>query len=88
MGWLRQLLEWKDEERTATDFVDRFKSEAFQERVYALTPQGRIVDLPQGSTPLDFAYAIFACYLHHRHILHYMDQKIFLLLDSLFLINL
>jgi GTP pyrophosphokinase len=58
IAWLRQLLEWKDEEHTASDFVDRFKSEAFQERVYALTPQGRIIDLPRGSTPLDFAYAI------------------------------
>jgi GTP pyrophosphokinase len=56
--WLRQLLEWKEEERTATDFVDRFKSEAFQDRVYVLTPQGRIIDLPQGATPLDFAYAV------------------------------
>jgi GTP pyrophosphokinase len=58
IAWLRQLLEWRDEESTANDFVDRFKSEAFQERVYVLTPQGRIIDLPQGSTPLDFAYAI------------------------------
>ena len=58
IAWLRQLLEWKDEERTAHDFVDRFKSEAFQERVYVLTPQGRIIDLPQGATPLDFAYAV------------------------------
>ena len=58
IAWLRQLLEWKDEEGTASDFVDRFKSEAFHERVYALTPQGRIIDLPRGSTPLDFAYAI------------------------------
>jgi len=58
IAWLRQLLEWRDEEHTANDFVDRFKSEAFQERVYVLTPQGRIVDLPQGSTPLDFAYAV------------------------------
>ena len=56
--WLRQLLEWKEEEHSANDFVDRFKSEAFQERVYVLTPQGRIIDLPQGSTPLDFAYAV------------------------------
>jgi GTP pyrophosphokinase len=58
IAWLRQLLEWRDEESTAKDFVDRFKSEAFQERVYVLTPQGRIIDLPQGSTPLDFAYAV------------------------------
>ena len=58
IAWLRQLLEWREEERTATDFVDRFKSEAFQDRVYVLTPQGRIIDLPQGATPLDFAYAV------------------------------
>jgi GTP pyrophosphokinase len=58
IAWLRQLLEWRDEEHSATDFVDRFKSEAFQERVYVLSPQGRIIDLPQGATPLDFAYAI------------------------------
>ncbi len=58
IAWLRQLLEWREEEHTANDFVDRFKSEAFQERVYVLTPQGRIIDLPQGSTPLDFAYSV------------------------------
>ena len=58
IAWLRQLLEWKDEEHSANDFVDRFKSEAFQERVYVMTPQGRIIDLPLGATPLDFAYAV------------------------------
>ena len=58
IAWLRQLLEWKDEEHSANDFIDRFKSEAFQERVYVLTPAGEIVDLPQGATPLDFAYAV------------------------------
>jgi len=58
IAWLRQVLEWKDEEDSARDFVDRFKSEAFHDRVYVLTPQGRIIDLPQGATPLDFAYAV------------------------------
>ncbi|MDH3559460.1 MAG: GTP diphosphokinase [Gammaproteobacteria bacterium] len=58
ISWLRQLLEWQDEEHTANDFVDRFKTEAFQERVYVLTPQGKIIDLPQGATPLDFAYEV------------------------------
>ncbi|MBI5460785.1 MAG: GTP diphosphokinase [Gammaproteobacteria bacterium] len=58
VAWLRQLLEWKDEESTATEFVDRFKSESGSERVYVLTPQGRVVDLPQGATPLDFAYYV------------------------------
>jgi GTP pyrophosphokinase len=56
--WLRQLLEWKDESRDAGDFIDRFKSEVFQDRVYVLTPQGDILDMPQGATPLDFAYYI------------------------------
>jgi GTP pyrophosphokinase len=58
IAWLRQVLEWKEEEDSAVDFVDRFKSEAFHDRVYVLTPQGRIIDLPQGATPLDFAYAV------------------------------
>lgn len=58
VAWLRQLLEWKDEENSAGDFIDRFKSEVFQDRVYVLTPQGEVVDMPQGATPLDFAYYI------------------------------
>ncbi|VAW81063.1 Guanosine-3',5'-bis(diphosphate) 3'-pyrophosphohydrolase / GTP pyrophosphokinase, (p)ppGpp synthetase II, partial [hydrothermal vent metagenome] len=56
--WLRQLLEWNDEEQSAVEFVDRFKSESVEERVYVLTPQGNVVDLPVGSTGLDFAYHI------------------------------
>ena len=58
VAWLRQLLDWKDEAADAGDFVDRFKSEAFQDRVYVLTPQGDVTDLAQGATPLDFAYHI------------------------------
>lgn len=58
INWLRQMLEWKDEEGRAEDFIDRFKAEVFQERVYVLTPQGSILDLPMGSTPIDFAYHI------------------------------
>jgi len=58
IAWLRQLLEWKDESVDAGDFIDRFKSEVFQDRVYVITPQGDIIDLPQGATPLDFAYHI------------------------------
>jgi GTP pyrophosphokinase len=58
VAWLRQLLEWKDEEPSASDFVDRFKSESYEERVYVLTPQGKVVDLAQGATALDFAYHV------------------------------
>ncbi len=58
IAWLRQLLEWKDEATDAGDFIDRFKSEVFQDRIYVLTPQGAVVDLQQGATPLDYAYHI------------------------------
>ncbi len=58
IAWLRQLLEWKDEEASADDFVDRFKSESVEERVYVLTPQGQVIDMQQGATALDFAYHI------------------------------
>ncbi len=58
IAWLRQLLDWKDEGVEAGDFIDRFKSEVFQDRVYVLTPKGNVIDLRAGATPLDFAYAI------------------------------
>ncbi|VAW98486.1 Inactive (p)ppGpp 3'-pyrophosphohydrolase domain / GTP pyrophosphokinase, (p)ppGpp synthetase I [hydrothermal vent metagenome] len=58
IAWLRQLLEWKEEAGDAGDFIDRFKSEVFQDRVYVLTPTGDVMDLPQASTPLDFAYHV------------------------------
>ncbi|TCO82349.1 GTP pyrophosphokinase [Plasticicumulans lactativorans] len=56
--WLRQMLDWKDEDGDAGDFLDRFKAEALQDRVYVVTPKGQIVELPQGATPLDFAYHV------------------------------
>jgi len=58
IAWLRHLLEWKDEVADAGDFVDQFRSEVFQDRIYVFTPQGKVIDLPQGATPLDFAYHI------------------------------
>lgn len=58
INWLRQLLEWKDEVSEASEFVDQFKSEVFSDRVYVFTPLGNIIDLPQGATPIDFAYEI------------------------------
>ena len=58
IAWLRQLLEWKEEARDDGDFIDRFKSEVFQDRVYVITPKGEVIDLPQGATPLDFAYSV------------------------------
>jgi len=56
--WLRQLMEWKEEVADASEFIDQLKAEVFQDRVHVLTPQGDAIDLPNGATPIDFAYYI------------------------------
>lgn len=58
IAWLRQLLEWKEDVTDAGEFVDQFKSDAFNDLIYIFTPKGNVLDLPKGSTPLDFAYHI------------------------------
>ncbi len=58
IAWLRRLLELREEGDDAGDFIDRFKAEVFHDRVYALTPRGRVIDLPRGATALDFAYHV------------------------------
>lgn len=58
VNWLRQATEWRDEVSDARQFVDSLKSDVFGERIYVFTPKGDIVDLPKGSTPVDFAYLI------------------------------
>ena len=54
--WLRQILEWKSEVATQDDM--QFKNELFGEQVYVFTPQGKVIDLPRGATPVDFAYTL------------------------------
>ena len=58
IAWLRQMLEYREDEADEGDLLERFKAEAFQDRVYAITPKGAIIELPQGATPLDFAYHV------------------------------
>ncbi|WP_029147089.1 bifunctional (p)ppGpp synthetase/guanosine-3',5'-bis(diphosphate) 3'-pyrophosphohydrolase [Methylophilus sp. 5] len=58
IAWLRQILSWKDEVADHGDLLEQFNSELFQDKVYVLTPQGKVIDLPQGATPIDFAYAL------------------------------
>jgi GTP pyrophosphokinase len=55
--WLRRLLDPTDTVDDA-DLLERLRSEAFEDQVYVLTPRGRVVDLPTGATPLDFAYQV------------------------------
>ncbi len=58
IDWLRQVSEWRQEVGDASEFVDSLKSDVFPERVYVFTPKGDIISLPQGATPVDFAYYI------------------------------
>ena len=63
--WLRQILEPEDKDETASDLIDRVKSEISEDRVYVISPKGEIVDLPAGATPLDFAYHVHSEVGHH-----------------------
>lgn len=58
IGWLRQILDWKDSVAATGDLLSAFKSSLFTESIYVLTPQGKVIDLPRGATPVDFAYAV------------------------------
>ncbi len=65
IAWLRQVLDWKDAVADAGEWLQQFKSSLFTETIYVLTPQGRVIDLPRGATPVDFAYAVHTS-LGHR----------------------
>src|SRR5882762_4207197 len=54
IAWLRQMLAWRDEIVDASDWVEQSKHAVLGDTVYVLTPQGRVIDLPQGATPVDF----------------------------------
>ena len=56
--WLRKLLAWQDDITDSGEVMAELRSQVFDDRVYVFTPKGEVVDLPAGSTPLDFAYAI------------------------------
>lgn len=58
LTWLRQLLEWHRDIKDAGDFVDTVKTDVFSDEVFVFTPRGDVLDLPQGSVPIDFAYRI------------------------------
>ena len=65
IAWLRQVLDWKEAVADAGEWLQQFKSSLFTDTIYVLTPQGKVIDLPRGSTPVDFAYALHTS-LGHR----------------------
>ncbi len=56
--WLRELLEIMEQEAKPEDFLENTKLELFADQVYVFSPKGDLIELPQGSTPVDFAYAV------------------------------
>jgi GTP pyrophosphokinase len=62
---LRQVLSWGDDVSSPGELLAGFKSSLFEETIFVLTPQGKIIDLPKDSTPIDFAYAVHSG-LGHR----------------------
>lgn len=58
INWLRRIMEWRSDAQDAQEFVDNMKTDVFQDRVYVFTPRGDVIDLPAGSTPIDFAYHV------------------------------
>ncbi|MBT0585215.1 GTP diphosphokinase [Alteromonas oceanisediminis] len=58
LNWLRKILLWQEEVAESGDLVEELRSQVFDDRVYVFTPRGDVLDLPLGSTPLDFAYYV------------------------------
>jgi GTP pyrophosphokinase len=58
IAWLRQVLDWHEETGDIHNLAEQFSSDVAQDRVYVFTPEGDVVNLAQGATPLDFAYHV------------------------------
>ncbi len=64
-SWLRGLLEWQQELKDSSEFMNTVKVELFPEEVYVFTPNGDVKELPKDSTPVDFAYSVHSDIGHH-----------------------
>lgn len=58
INWLRQVIEWQEDLGDTESLVEQLRSDVSSERIYVLTPEGHVVDMPSGATPLDFAYKV------------------------------
>lgn len=67
LGWFHDMISMMNESKLAhpTEFMSQIKKEVFEANVYVMTPKGRIIELQNGSTPLDFAYRV------HTEVGHY-----------------
>ena len=58
MRWMQEILDAQKEIKNTTEFIKQVKLNVFQDRIFVFTPKGDVYDLPSGSTPVDFAYAV------------------------------
>lgn len=58
INWLRQVLEWQEEVGDVSEIAQHLSGDVNADRVYVFTPKGHVVDLPNGATPVDFAYRV------------------------------
>lgn len=58
LAWLRQLMEWQNDLKDPSEFINTLKVDLFSDRVFVFTPKGDVIELPKGATPIDFAYSI------------------------------
>ena len=65
LNWLRQLVDWQRDTADPTEFLDSLRYEISGSQVYVFTPKGEVLELPSGSTPVDFAYAVHTEVGHH-----------------------
>jgi GTP pyrophosphokinase len=56
--WLKRLVEWQQEVKDSREFLDSLKLDLYPKEVYCFTPRGKVIELPRGATPIDFAFAI------------------------------
>jgi len=65
MQWVRHLLEWQGETKESAEFLDTLRQDLNAGEVFAFTPNGEVIHLPGGATPVDFAYAVHTEVGHH-----------------------
>ncbi|MES0340828.1 MAG: bifunctional (p)ppGpp synthetase/guanosine-3',5'-bis(diphosphate) 3'-pyrophosphohydrolase [Candidatus Humimicrobiaceae bacterium] len=58
VAWIRQLLDWQKELKDPQEYMESLKLDLFEEEVFIFTPKGRVINLPRGATPIDFAYVV------------------------------
>lgn len=58
INWLRQVLEWQEEVGDVSEIAQQLSADIGADRIYVFTPDGHVVDLPNGATPVDFAYRV------------------------------